>query len=200
MTIKICGITRAADAEAAVALGVHALGFVFWPSSPRGTTFENAAGIIRELPPFVTPVGVFVDPTPDELARARDVGGIRLAQVHGTRPASPPPGLAILLAVHLTANDGHVVPAVEEGAPVLVDAFDPHARGGTGRTIDWSKAALVARSRHVILAGGLNAGNVADAIRTVRPYGVDVSSGVERSPGIKDPDKLAAFVAAVNAA
>jgi phosphoribosylanthranilate isomerase len=194
------GTPRAPPPEAAVALGVHALGFVFWPSSPRGTTVEHAADIIRELPPFVTPVGIFVDPTPDELLRARDVGGIRLAQVHGSAPPAPPPGLAILQAVHLTGHDGHVVPEVKEGAPVLVDAFDPHARGGTGRTIDWSKAAVVARSRHVILAGGLNAGNVADAIRTVRPYGVDVSSGVEHSPGIKDSEKLAAFVAAVKAA
>lgn len=200
MTIKICGITRPVDAEAAVELGVHALGFVFWRGSPRRTTLDAAGDIIRDLPPFVTPVGVFVDPTPDELARARDVGGIRLAQIHGTIPAAHPPGLALLQAVHLADNDGHVVPEVDAMAPVLVDSFDPGKRGGTGRTIDWSRAALVARSRRVILAGGLNADNVGDAIRMVRPYGVDVSSGVEQSPGIKDSDKLAAFVAAVKAA
>lgn len=200
MTIKICGITRVVDAEAAVALGVHALGFVFWPESPRHTTPRAVGTIVKDLPPFVTPVGVFVDPTLDELTAGRDLGGIRMAQIHGRAPAERPAGLAILQAVHLAGDDGEVVPAVGGKAPVLVDAFDPTVRGGTGRTVEWAKAALVARSRLVILAGGLNAANVADAIRVVRPYGVDVSSGVEQTPGIKDPHKLAAFVAAVKAA
>ncbi len=199
MTIKICGITRQADADAAVALGAHALGFVFWPPSPRATTPQAAGEIVRRLPPFVTPVGVFVDPTAEQLATARDTAGVRVAQVHGRMPGNGAAGLVMLQAVHLSA-DGEVVPAVAEGLAVLVDTFDPVARGGTGRTVDWTKAAHVARTRPVILAGGLNAGNVEDAIRAVRPHGVDVSSGVEQSPGIKDPDKLAAFVAAVKRA
>ncbi len=107
--------------------------------------------------------------------------------------------MPLLQAVHLAVDGVGIVPAVPDGVPVLVDAHDPARRGGTGRTVDWAHVRRIAAGRPVVLAGGLTAGNVATAIRLARPYGVDVSSGVEQEPGVKDHDKLAAFVAAVRA-
>lgn len=197
MTIKVCGITRLEDARAAAALGVHALGFVFWPNSPRAVTPARARDIIAALPPFITTVGVFVDPTAALVAACRDAG-IQVAQVVGEVPALPA-GMALLRAVTLASDGTGIVPEVPGTGPVLLDAHDPVRRGGTGRTIEWSAVATIARARPVILAGGLRADNVGDAITVARPAGVDVSSGVERVPGVKDHRKLAAFVAAVRA-
>lgn len=198
MTIKVCGIMRTSDADAAVALGVHALGFVFWPSSPRAVTPEQAGAIIRRLPPFVTPVGVFVDPDATLVARCAGAG-IQVAQVVGEVPALPP-GLGLLRAVTLARDGAGIAPDVPGETAVLVDAHDPVRRGGTGQTIDWRAVSSIARRRPVILAGGLRAENVAEAIQLARPAGVDVSSGVEVTPGVKDHLKLAAFVAAVRQA
>jgi phosphoribosylanthranilate isomerase len=192
VTIKICGITRAEDAMAAVDLGVHALGFVLWPQSPRAITAERVQEIVEVVPPFVTPVGVFVDPSA-ELVAASWRAGIRVAQIVGTVPDLPD-GMALLRVVNLDSPD-----ALSGRGPILVDAHDPVRRGGTGQTIDWSAVAPLTRVRPVILAGGLHAGNVGTAIGVARPAGVDVSSGVEDRPGIKNPNKLAAFVAAVRA-
>jgi phosphoribosylanthranilate isomerase len=197
MTIKVCGITRAEDAAAAIRCGVHALGFVFWPGSPRAIDIAAAQAIIETLPPFVTAVGVFVDPDAGLVAAAY-AAGARVAQVVGAVPVLPP-GMALLRAVTLTADGAGIVPQIPGLAPVLVDADDPVRRGGTGRTIDWSAVAPIARTRPVVLAGGLRPGNVGEAIRLARPSGVDVSSGVEAAPGVKDSEKLAAFVAAVRA-
>lgn len=193
--VKICGITRLEDAQAAAALGAHALGFVLWPASPRHTTFAMVAPIVRGLPPFVTPVGVFVNPSANDLAQAADAG-LRLAQVHGTVPDGPL-ALPVLRAVHLSATtaDG-IEPAVDDRT-VLLDAHDPVRHGGTGQTVDWARAGAIAARRRVVLAGGLTAENVCDAIRTVKPYAVDVASGVETEPGIKDLMKLRAFIDAV---
>ena len=195
MTIKICGITREEDARYATSLGVHALGFVFWPGSPRAVTPERAGAMIDVLPPLVVRVGVFVDPTRDLLERCRDYG-IEVAQIAGAVPEVPP-GMRVLRAVSLAPGGGGVVPDVPGNHPVLIDAHDPVRWGGTGRTIDWKAVARITGQRPVILAGGLDADNVAEAIRLARPAGVDVSSGVEAAPGIKDRDKMAAFVAAV---
>ncbi len=195
MTIKVCGITRADDAAAATALGVHALGFVFWESSPRAMTPARARAIIDGLPPFVTPVGVFVDPTEDLVLRCRDAG-VQVAQIVGAAPPLPA-GMRALRVVSLNPEGTGLVPDVPPVEPVLVDAYDPVRRGGTGRTVDWHAVASVTHGRRVVLAGGLRPDNVGDAIRIVRPAGVDVSSGVESGPGIKDHQKLAAFVAAV---
>jgi phosphoribosylanthranilate isomerase len=200
MTIKICGITRLTDARAAVVLGVHALGFVFWARSPRFVAASVARPIIDALPSEVVPVGVFVDPTAEELDLARRRAGIRVAQIHGEAPDQAVPGLEIVRVVHLEAGGSGFWPAVNGNATVLVDTFDPINRGGTGRPVDWARVAPLARTRPVILSGGLTAENVTEAIRQVRPSGVDVSSGVELSPGVKDPVKLAAFVAAVQRA
>jgi phosphoribosylanthranilate isomerase len=195
VTIKVCGITRAEDAAMATALGVHALGFVFWASSPRAMTPERARAIIDGLPPFVTPVGVFVDPSDDLVLRCRDAG-VQLAQIVGAVPVLPS-GMRALRVVSLNPEGTGLVPDVPSSEPVLVDTHDPVRRGGTGRTMDWHAVSALTRGRQVVLAGGLRADNVGDAIRLVRPVGVDVSSGVESAPGVKDHQKLAAFVAAV---
>ena len=191
---KICGITREDDAELAVSLGASALGFVLWPGSPRHVPLARVRAIAATMPPFVTPVGVFVDPTPTDIADAASAG-IRLAQVHGMVPAVS--ALPVLRAVHLGDSEDGLDADVGAGEPVLLDAHDPVLHGGTGRTVDLARAAAVAARRVVVLAGGLTPANVADAIRTVRPYAVDVASGVESAPGLKDHDKLRAFAKAV---
>lgn len=193
--IKICGITRAEDAEAAVEFGADALGFVLWPSSPRRATLDAVREVVRRLPPFVTPVAVFVDPSTDDIERAADAG-VRLAQVHGSVPVwttgrNP---LPVLRAVHLSASGAAAIEPPVGDHTVLLDAHDPVQHGGTGKTVDWSRARAVAAVRRVVLAGGLTPVNVGEAIQTVRPYAVDVASGVEREPGIKDPVKLRAFI------
>jgi phosphoribosylanthranilate isomerase len=191
---KICGITRDSDAGLAVSLGAAALGFVLWPGSPRHVKLARVRLMIAALPPFVTPVGVFVDPAAADIAEAASAG-VRLAQVHGKLPGSSP--LPILRAVHLGHTEEGLDAEVGPLESVLLDAFDPARHGGTGRTVDFSKAAAVAARRTVVLAGGLTPDNVCDAIRTVKPYAVDVASGVEAAPGIKDPTKLRAFVRAI---
>jgi len=189
--IKICGITRDADAGLAASLGADALGFVLWPGSPRHVPLARVRMIVAGLPPFVTPVGVFVDPTAGELEDAAGAG-IRLAQVHGTRPASSP--LPVLRAVHLGGNEDGLDVEVGPMDAVVLDAYDPVRHGGTGQTVDWLRARAIAARRRVVLAGGLTPVNVGEAIRTVRPYAVDVASGVESQPGVKDPAKLRAFI------
>ena len=191
---KICGITREADAGLAVSLGASALGFVLWPGSPRHVPLARVRMIAAAMPPFVTPVGVFVDPTSAEIAEAASAG-IRLAQIHGKVPAAST--LPVLRAVHLGDNDAGLDADVGPLEPVLLDAHDPVLHGGTGRTVDFTRAAAVAAERVVVLAGGLTPANVADAIERVRPYAVDVASGVESAPGLKDHDKLRAFAKAV---
>lgn len=200
--IKFCGITRAEDAEVAIALGVHALGFVLWPKSPRQVSLVDAAAIVRMVPPLVATVAVFVDPTRDALQRAIDAGFSTL-QVHGdaavwdaARGLSP----RMIRAVRLGEGDGGIEPSVEEETTILIDAHDPVRIGGSGQVVDWTRAAVVAARRRVILAGGLTTDNVAEAIRIVQPYGVDVASGIEQRPGIKDSGKMRAFVEAVRGA
>jgi phosphoribosylanthranilate isomerase len=199
--IKICGITRLEDAVAAVKLGVHALGFILWPGSPRSVTAAEMQRIVLGLPPLITPVGVFVNPGADDVRRAVDAG-IRVAQIHGTVPAWGERAPAtILCAVRLGKNgDVDLDPPVPGHGAVLLDAHDDVLHGGTGKTVDWDRAAAVARTRSVILAGGLTAANVGEAIRTVRPYGVDVASGVEERPGVKSHLRLRHFVDAVRRA
>jgi phosphoribosylanthranilate isomerase len=201
--VKVCGITRQEDAEAAVALGADALGFVFWPRSPRAVAAAQARDIVAQLPPFVVPIGVFVDEPPDGVARMVHDVRLRGVQLHGDERvedfAALPVGVVKAVALETSADADRAL-AVPAGVTVLLDARDPVRRGGTGTTIDWSLAATVARQRRIILSGGLTAANVADAIGTVRPYAVDVSSGVEQAPGIKDPARLRAFFDAVRVA
>jgi phosphoribosylanthranilate isomerase len=194
--IKFCGMTREADVAFAAALGVDALGFVLWQGSPRHVTFARLDDLLRGVPDTVTPVAVFVRPTSDDVARALSAG-IRVAQIHGGAPAAPV-DCECWLATSFSAEDGATAHA--DGDTLLLDAHDSERHGGTGRTIDWERAAQVAARRRVILAGGLTPENVGNAIRTVRPYGVDVASGIEREPGIKDRGAMERFVLAVREA
>ncbi len=193
--IKVCGITRLIDALHAVDQGATAIGFVLWPRSPRGVTVERAAKIIAELPSHVMRVGVFVNEPVDGIRAAAERAGLSAVQLHGDEP----PAYAEVLdwPVFRAVSVGDLNHASEAWAPetaLLVDNVDPVRRGGTGAVIDWSKAAAVAQTRRVVLAGGLTPDNVASAIRAVRPFGVDVSSGVEASPGVKDLAKVSRFV------
>jgi phosphoribosylanthranilate isomerase len=191
--IKFCGMRREQDVAAAVELGVGALGFVFWPDSPRFVDYGDAERIIRLLPDTVVPVGVFVAPTDDELDRAVQATGIRVAQIHASTHFPVSAACEVWPATSLE----HPAPLPPAGLLVL-DAHDPQRHGGTGRTIDWDRAAQIARTRRLILAGGLTPANIAAAIRCVRPYGVDVASGIEDSPGVKNVNAMRDFVAAVH--
>jgi len=194
--IKICGITRREDAELAASLGASFVGFVLWQDSPRAATLDTVRQITPSLPTTVTPVGVFVDPTADEVMAAADAG-IQMAQIHSAAPSFlRGVTIPVVRAVHLAIDriDG-VEPDIADDL-VLLDAHDPVKHGGTGKTVDWRRAALIAKSRRVILAGGLTPSNVRQAISEVRPYAVDVASGVESQPGIKDHGLLRAFMAA----
>ena len=198
--VKICGITRVEDALLAAELGAAALGFNFYAKSPRAIAPAAAATIIRALPPFVVPVGIFADEADaDQILATAGQAGVRALQIHG--PHLPDldklrARYPLILAVSVGA-DFHV-PSLGniKASAYLLDAFDPQLRGGTGKTFDWSVAREAARYGTIIVAGGLKPENVGAAIREARPYGVDVASGVESSPAIKDAQKLRAFFAA----
>ena len=195
MLVKICGITRLEDAEAAVALGAGAVGFICWPGSPRYVEEERAREIVGHLPASMLTVGVFVNQHVEDVNDVAARIGVSHVQLHGdenleyaSRVAKP--------VIKATALERGVAHWPEETL-VLLDVHDPVRRGGTGRTIDWQAAAEVALRRRTLLAGGLTPENVGEAIARVRPYGIDVSSGVEVSPGIKDHQRLRALFEAV---
>ena len=201
MRIKVCGITNYEDAALALDLGVDALGFNLYTKSPRFTDPVEVRRIIRRLPPLTTTVGLFVNvTTSDELDALARAAGVQVLQLHGDESAGYCRELAdwpIIKA--LRVGEGRDLGNLED-YPVqafLVDAYDDNRYGGTGKTFDWRLVEGIGRIRPLILAGGLRAGNVAAAIRQAKPYGIDVCSGVERSPGRKDPEKLAAFVSEV---
>ena len=255
MLIKICGITRLEDARFAVECGANALGFVFWPASPRSIDPARAQMIAKLLPPFVTPVGVFVNQPAEYVNDVAAIVGLGVVQLHGDesldfaaslkRPvlkamtlsyvgsgfppslcsgeARRPPSFAEI-AGELRRDRAEAVAeagsakrgggsrtldgtGAVEAPPrlatlddaidrwpsetmILLDAHDPVRRGGTGLTIDWTRAASIAARRPIVLAGGLNPENIAAAIEHVRPFGIDVSSGVEAAPGVKDHGRL----------
>jgi phosphoribosylanthranilate isomerase len=198
MHIKVCGITTAEDADACVALGVDWLGLNFVPSSPRCIDLATAAAIRAAVRGRAALVGVVADRVEAELVELRRDAGLDHLQLHGDEP----PELVRRLAPHAfkalrvgTAED--VALASSFPGLLLVDAKVAGALGGTGRTVDFTLVAPLSRARSVLLAGGLGPSNVAAAVRAVRPWGVDVASGVERSPGVKDLDAVEAFVAAV---
>lgn len=198
--VKICGITRPEDAEAAARFGASYLGFVLWPASPRAATLDVVRQIVPTLPEGVTPVGVFVDPTRQQINDAAEAG-IRIAQVHsGSGAALSDVAIPVIRAVHLAADRAAGIEPDIADELILLDAHDPVKHGGTGKRVDWKRAQVVARTRRVILAGGLTPFNVRSAIEEVRPFAVDVASGVESSPGIKDHGLLRAFIAAAKAA
>ncbi len=200
--VKICGLTRREDAEAAVRLGADAIGFVLWPRSPRAASIDDAARIAAALPPFVTRVGVFVNPSIDEVQDAVARIGLDVVQLHGDE--APAAFRAVearcVKATALESDDD--VRRVAAWAPEimpLVDSADPERRGGTGRVADWARAARVSFVRPIVLAGGLTAENVREAIAAARPWAVDTASGVEAAPGIKSLERMEQFFAAVAA-
>lgn len=200
--IKICGITNVEDAKMAVAAGADALGFVMYRKSPRFVEPAVVKAIVAGLPPFVLPVGVFVNEEPDLVRTLMDECGLALAQLHGdeTAPYCQDLGRPVLKALRLKDRGTFLALAEFHGRAnvrgFLIDAFSNQAYGGTGQTVDWGLAQEVAQSMSVVLAGGLTPVNVAEAIARVRPYGVDVSSGVELSPGKKDHEKVKDFIRA----
>ncbi len=201
--VKICGITRVEDALAAARLGAHALGFVFCAKSPRYIVPRRAAEIIRNLPPFVTAVGLFVNAEARDVEAALEQAALDLLQFHGEETPAFCAQFRVpyIKAVRVRAGLDLLQYAQLYGAArgLLPDAFVAGTHGGTGTAFDWS---LIPRKLPlpVILSGGLNSDNVADAIRRVGPWAVDVSSGVEASPGIKDPRKISAFMKEVRSA
>jgi phosphoribosylanthranilate isomerase len=195
MRVKVCGITCLEDALAAAGAGADALGFVF-AVSPRRVTPEKARAIINQLPPLVSTVGVFVNAAPSYIRRVRSFCGLDMVQLHGdeSEAAAAALGPRVIKAVRL--GKGRTAPPGKYPAAVmLLDTADDAAAGGTGRAFDWSLAVETARRRPVILAGGLNPDNVGRALNIVKPFAVDVCSGVESRPGRKDHDKIASFVA-----
>ena len=199
--VKMCGMTRLPDALHAAEHGVDALGFVFWPQSPRYISPDRAAAIIAALPLGVNTVGVFVNETVDGIRGVATETGISTIQLHGDEPPSYADALDWPVLRSTTVEQIEEVSAAWPADTLfLMDAADPVRRGGTGRTIDWQQAASAARTRRIVLAGGLTPDNVADAVETVRPFGVDVSSGVEDAPGVKNEDKVARFLACARSA
>jgi len=196
MFLKICGITRLTDALHAVEQGATAVGFVLWPRSPRAVSVERAAEIIAELPSHVMAVGVFVNEPVDGIRAIAKRTRLTAVQLHGDEP--PAYAEALDWPVIRAVSVGEIGEASQAWSPetaLLLDNIDPVRRGGTGAVIDWSEAADLAQKRRVVLAGGLTPANVASAIRAVRPFGVDVSSGVESAPGVKDFGKVTQFIA-----
>ncbi len=209
--VKICGLTNLADAQVALAAGADLLGFIFYAKSPRYVAPATAAAIVSEIRgstgPAVACVGVFVNHTLAEVDAIVAQVGLDFIQLHGNEEVAQLQALhgrafkALRPADRQMAYDQAALFA-PHGPPTgprwFIDAYDPHAYGGTGQRADWAVAAELARQYPgLLLAGGLNAENVTEAMRTVQPWGVDVSSGVEASPGLKDHAKVRAFVAAV---
>lgn len=198
--VKICGITRVEDALAAIELGADAIGLVFYESSPRHVQLHQAAKIVAALPPFVSVVGLFVDATAEQIREVLTHVRLDVLQFHGDESAEfcRQFNTPYLKAVRVRPETNLVQYATDyaDARALLLDAFAEGIPGGTGHSFDWS---LIPKglTRPIILAGGLNAGNVTEAIRQVRPYAVDVSGGVEREKGIKDADKIAAFIRGV---
>lgn len=201
--IKICGITNEPDALAAVDAGADALGFMFYHASPRCVTRELAAGIIRTLPPFVARVGVFVNPTEFEVRAAIAECGIDTLQFHGEESPEFCRQFGLKVIKAFRVRDAGSLEATKAFATEawLLDSYIAGQHGGTGAVFNWELAAeAVRRHRTVILAGGLTPGNVADAVRAVHPFALDVSSGVEQAPGKKDGEKIRAFISSARAA
>ena len=201
--VKVCGITRPDDAALAADLGATWVGFIFWPGSPRFVTPTAAAEILAGLPPHVIGVGVFVNQTPQHVTAVAGDVGLGAVQLHGDESCAEfaRTGRRVIKAVRLsTGSTTAAADPVWPAATVLLDAHDPMRMGGTGRQVDWTIAAHIARRRRTILSGGLRSDNVGAAIARVAPYGLDISSGIEVRPGIKDPPLMRAFFDAVRRA
>ena len=198
--IKICGITRAEDARMAAELGADAIGLVFYPPSPRSVGPEQARAIIAAMPPFVTVVGLFVDPAPEQVQSVLRRCSLGLLQFHGDEAPDFCAGFGMpyikAARVRTDADLVQYLSRYHAAQAWLLDAYHDSLYGGTGESFDWK---LIPRdlARPVILSGGLTPDNVGAAVRQVRPWAVDVSSGVEAAKGVKDAAKIAAFIAGV---
>jgi len=199
MQVKICGVTNLEDARQAVDAGADALGFNFWPDGKRYVDPAVVGEIVKDLPPFVTCVGVVVNASFEDANRILDVAHLDILQLHGdelpefcARFDRP---IIRALRVGDAFGEQDIVPYQEAGVRTfLLDAAKPGHYGGTGETFDWTAVETAKSFGRVILAGGLTPKNVAEAVRTASPYAVDTASGVEREPGIKDSDKVSAFI------
>jgi phosphoribosylanthranilate isomerase len=200
--VKICGITNLPDGVAAAEAGADALGFVFYDQSPRGISIEAAAALIRQLPPFILKVGVFVNAPEDLVVRAIRECGLNLLQFHGEEPPEYCLQFGLMSMKAFRIRDAASMQALlgYHTDAWLLDAYMPDKPGGTGETFNWDLA-LEAQGwgRPIFLAGGLTPENVAEAVRHAQPYAVDASSGVESAPGRKDHAKVRAFIQAAKA-
>lgn len=193
--VKICGITNLGDALVAISSGADALGFVFYKGSPRFVTPDQAREIISKLPPFVNTVGVFVDERPEAIAEIVRHTCLSIVQLHGSEP--PDSCLAagrVIKAIRVRELSDLEPLTRYRVSSFLLDAYSPESFGGTGQVFNWDIAVEAKRFGPIILAGGLTPDNVERAVRHVRPYGVDVSSGVEEEKGRKDHEKLRLFI------
>jgi len=200
--VKICGITSVADAASAVEAGADAIGLMFYNGSPRHITLATAKAISRELPPFVLRVGVFVNPGADEVQEAIAAAELNLLQFHGEEPPQFCLQFGVMSMKAFRVRDEESLRALPDYPTDawLLDAYSPGALGGTGERFDWELAVRAKEfGKPIFLAGGLTPQNVADAVRRVQPFAVDVSSGVESAPGRKDSEKMREFVKAVRA-
>ena len=195
--VKICGICDAAAAQAAVEAGADLIGFHFC-TSDRRVTPEEAKAIVDSLSLRPTIVGVFIDQDPEEVRQIADLVGLDLLQLHGSEPPGFDAGRPVMKV--LKVKDGHVPDADAWPDPIMLDSWSADQRGGTGRTWNWDRAGELLAARKVFIAGGLEPGNVGKVVSEFKPYGVDVSSGVESEVRVKDPDKVRAFVHAVRIA
>lgn len=202
--VKICGVCRAPDLEAAIEAGADAIGFNCWAGSPRYLKPHDAAKLVSLVPPSILPVGVFVKARPEEVADVVRTAGLRAIQLHGDEDPTSYAHLAVEIIQVIRMKNGEALPTGPTAECVRRILLDTHVAqfGGAGRTFDWSLASLARErlGREVLVGGGLTAQNVAEAIRLGRPWGVDVASGVESSPGIKDPQQIRSFIAAVRSA
>lgn len=198
--VKICGLTRPEDARVAAWHGADAVGLVFHPPSPRAVTLAQAREIVAALPPFVTTVGLFVDPLPDQVSAALSAVPLDRLQFHGdeTPEFCARFGVPFIKAIrmHDEVDVGYEARRFAAAAAVLLDTHVPGTPGGSGQVFGWERIPPDL-TRPLILAGGLSAENVADAVARVQPDAVDVSSGVESAPGIKDGARIAAFIKGV---
>ncbi|MFZ1575334.1 MAG: phosphoribosylanthranilate isomerase [Chromatiaceae bacterium] len=199
--VKICGLTCEVDLRAAAELGADAIGLVFHAPSPRAVGIEEAGALCACLPPFVTRVGLFVDAEPERVRATLERVALDLLQFHGEEPPEycAAFGRPWIKAIRMRpdADPRALRQRYAAAAGLLLDAYDPVRAGGTGQCFDWDLVPADL-APHIVLAGGLDPGNVAEAIRRVRPYAVDVSGGVEAGKGIKDRQKMAAFMKGVN--
>lgn len=200
--IKFCGITRRADLEAAATAGADAIGVILVAGSPRSLDLARARDLMRFAPPFLARVGVFADEDPIRIRRIREDLGLTAVQLHGSESPGHCAAVGGIRIKTLRVREDWSPASMEpyEVEAFLLEAPVPGALGGGGVAFDWSRLAGLAGDRRIIVAGGLTPDNVAEAVRLLRPYAVDVSSGVEQSPGVKDPELMRAFVQAVRGA